>query len=63
MVEGRKGDINNDMTNQISFKKEEFDLSSTVDVAKLLVATIRDLNERVKALEQEVQRLKKEGAQ
>jgi hypothetical protein len=46
------------MTNQISFKKEEFDLSSTVDVAKLLVATIRDLNERVKALEQEVLYLK-----
>ena len=55
------------MANQIGFKEQEqqeHDLStSVVDAAKLLVAAIQVLNERVRALEQEVQRLKKEGAQ
>ena len=60
MVEGRKGDINNDMTNQIGFKEQdqELNLSSTVDAARMLVFTIRDLSERLKILEDQVQYLK-----
>jgi polyhydroxyalkanoate synthesis regulator phasin len=50
------------MANQIGFKEQEQqeqnDLSTAVDAARLLVQTLRDLNDRVNALEEEVQYLK-----
>ena len=49
------------MANTIGFKEQELDLTSTVDVARLLVATLRQMNDRIQTLEQEVQRLKRKG--
>ena len=57
----RKRGDNLKMANTIGFKEQELDLTSTVDVARLLVATLRQMNDRIQTLEQEVQRLKRKG--
>jgi FtsZ-binding cell division protein ZapB len=50
------------MVSLLPSEELELDLSATIESAKLLVATIHQLNERVKTLESEVKQLREEIA-